>query len=1435
MTGAAPAARPRAATRNVDAEFEQRLQDPSARRAAADELRAIASSLERSLRRDRTAPPGQVAALQRAINLYTGSAKLEVDDKFGRHTEQALMDVQAALRADARVRDASDIGGGRAAAPTLTGLADALASDVAPSRQVVDRFQRVHAQPNVTNPIGNIPAARAPTRPAPASPDDIAANARPEQPVLSAARELSQADRERDAGPPTDAQAAALRRLSSLPDEARRRGRDGLVDAVQQHPEATRPAFAANLLGSLDRDDAAALYERLAPRDERGQPRPDATGRLTDAQHLAMARALTHPASGDGVVGGTHEHIDALPDNALRGMYGALRDRVANAATDTPAAELDGDLDAAATIRAQLVRRGGTDAPDLGDPGQRTALAADARFAFANAANPTDPDGRIAARLSPEARAALQSQVLQRLDAVRPPEGADEPTRRAFKQQIDEVLNGVTPDGLPRETAEQLARIRLRAGLLGGVAADAPAEPPPALQGLPGTIIAAPPGLPVAQPPAGVPTAADLTRLRAGGDQAAYQREVTRVADALRASVAEDRARVGAPNSTLDGMSPEVLGDLDRYLAGTLAQTPDNAGAAATARAALMRARAGESYDLSTDAGRERLAQDAAFAFGPDRSRNLLLQERNPEDPAHTALPPEVRAQLQSDLLAKLEPQVGRTANAAVAAALGNVTPPEGELAGRFTRLKTLADGGDVTDAAIAAARRGYPRAGNATTPNPDLAAELDKLDQLGGPAGEDRRHAIDRLAAMIRQGPLSRRHAFTRDALATLNPTDAARLWEGIRPAGEGQAVAPGESRYDEGQLAALGMSIGLGTATPGAENPALRSLPPEALRAIDAAMARGFENSTDRHTMAAAATVRAAALRAQQAESQPLDLQDPDQAAAIAERVRLLSTPRADGSYDDRVAAAMNDDERARLRNAEIERIRATEVPSLGGRRQLEAYQAALRAALAPLGDQLPRLDPAVRADLEGRLSAAPVAIDEVARASLQGLRPESATALGQRIEQWRAAGPNGAADADELVGALTRELTPRAGESADAATERQRRLALLTAGDTPTARAIRAGVDRGLIDVATVYSQSHVPTDERGDTRPNLPDHQHAELTAALLRADLSGATPETRFAALHLRMEQLQRAKPDDLAANVAFAFNLPHTGPDGRPQPTMRDLMQGAGETISSPEVAARVEAEAQRTVAAALRARNDAEGRRILEATRAALPAGSQLRTILDGTPTVRPRARPRERPAVPAELEGAPTAQPREAVRVPPGSIEGVDFAALRAQLRRLNNTRVETELPLEGPYHMVYRPHSHGEGTANPFRYGTARTVAMIQMVAELYYRQTGMKLRVGDLSKYGGGDIPGHSSHERGINIDLDLAFSDGRTTAHPQRGSDEATYRSPNYDRESTRIILRLFRSLNPNADILFNDPHINVRGVRAFGAHDNHIHIQGLGG
>lgn len=196
------------------------------------------------------------------------------------------------------------------------------------------------------------------------------------------------------------------------------------------------------------------------------------------------------------------------------------------------------------------------------------------------------------------------------------------------------------------------------------------------------------------------------------------------------------------------------------------------------------------------------------------------------------------------------------------------------------------------------------------------------------------------------------------------------------------------------------------------------------------------------------------------------------------------------------------------------------------------------------------------------------------------------------------------------------------------------------------------------------------------------------------------------------------------------------------------------------------------------------------------------------------------PAAEQREGRFTPEELLAldGQTATPPD---VPTPGVGGPNWSR---SLSSFNSSRVDVELPSGAPDYMSYKP----------YRFGTARTIETIKRVAERHRQATGLRLRVGDIAKQGGGRIPDHNSHRTGNIFDLDIVFNDGRTTAEPNRDSVDATWRSPAYDRANTRKLIQIIKAIRPEAQILFNDPVLVREGlVTQFPNHDNHLHVQRL--
>lgn len=131
---------------------------------------------------------------------------------------------------------------------------------------------------------------------------------------------------------------------------------------------------------------------------------------------------------------------------------------------------------------------------------------------------------------------------------------------------------------------------------------------------------------------------------------------------------------------------------------------------------------------------------------------------------------------------------------------------------------------------------------------------------------------------------------------------------------------------------------------------------------------------------------------------------------------------------------------------------------------------------------------------------------------------------------------------------------------------------------------------------------------------------------------------------------------------------------------------------------------------------------------------------------------------------------------------------------------------------------------------GTVNgpEANWATSGVVAWLERAARIFHRKTGLSVAVGDLSRRFGGRIPGHGTHERGLEADLRPIRADGRQCV---RGGNHWNGRG--YDRRDTRILVRAIRTAARNRVlfIAFNDPRLRGDSrVRRAPGHNDHLHI-----
>lgn len=142
--------------------------------------------------------------------------------------------------------------------------------------------------------------------------------------------------------------------------------------------------------------------------------------------------------------------------------------------------------------------------------------------------------------------------------------------------------------------------------------------------------------------------------------------------------------------------------------------------------------------------------------------------------------------------------------------------------------------------------------------------------------------------------------------------------------------------------------------------------------------------------------------------------------------------------------------------------------------------------------------------------------------------------------------------------------------------------------------------------------------------------------------------------------------------------------------------------------------------------------------------------------------------------------------------------------------------------ELPTFGSTLCDY---STGNGPAN---WGTSAAIGQLEAAAARVVDQGHGRLPVGDLGFEHGGDIPGHMSHEQGLDIDLRPMRTD------EVQCSWGTTWRLASYDRAATRDLVRAIRATARGHVrlVYFNDPVLIEEGLTTwYTGHDDHLHVR----
>ncbi|MET7696182.1 penicillin-insensitive murein endopeptidase [Streptomyces sp. NPDC005485] len=162
-------------------------------------------------------------------------------------------------------------------------------------------------------------------------------------------------------------------------------------------------------------------------------------------------------------------------------------------------------------------------------------------------------------------------------------------------------------------------------------------------------------------------------------------------------------------------------------------------------------------------------------------------------------------------------------------------------------------------------------------------------------------------------------------------------------------------------------------------------------------------------------------------------------------------------------------------------------------------------------------------------------------------------------------------------------------------------------------------------------------------------------------------------------------------------------------------------------------------------------------------------------------------------------------------------GDIGATTWPLLRTAAGVSKDPAVSFQLPASGPGFRASGRPAH--------RFGRPETGRALLAVAAAWSRAhpKGPVLDIRDLSRSGGGPLPGHVSHRLGFDVDIRPVKSNGR--------QGPLSWRRPGYSRALTQELVDLLRGnqVLPVHAIFFNDPE--VRGVRPLKGHDNHLHVR----
>jgi hypothetical protein len=129
--------------------------------------------------------------------------------------------------------------------------------------------------------------------------------------------------------------------------------------------------------------------------------------------------------------------------------------------------------------------------------------------------------------------------------------------------------------------------------------------------------------------------------------------------------------------------------------------------------------------------------------------------------------------------------------------------------------------------------------------------------------------------------------------------------------------------------------------------------------------------------------------------------------------------------------------------------------------------------------------------------------------------------------------------------------------------------------------------------------------------------------------------------------------------------------------------------------------------------------------------------------------------------------------------------------------------------------------------EGNKNA-NWATGSSIGQLEAAAKSFFQLGHGRVPVGDASFEHGGNIPGHATHEVGMDVDLRLIRKAGNQC------SLGTNYHLASYDRAATRELILAIRAAAPGHVklIYFNDPVMIGEGLTTqYFGHDDHLHVR----